>query len=315
MNKKQAACILDLKDVSNLETVKKQYRKIMHLVHPDAGEKAESYPYTAQEINEAYTFLTKNIETDTGSSEDNKQEVDREQVFWNAEENLNAFCSRNIYHTVEDSDGEAIGDIVIAKGKYFWTQEEDFKSFQKSIFQCSKALLEDIDCRLRREDNLVRKTMFQAELTFLLAGQFVNSSNKLDSILGKPDKGIYYVPAMLEAEYVINIAPGALLYPKRINNHRIYVGDSEKEIGYISFDDDRLYFAIIPLAEQKILQYKLRVADKKNENTGRRKSRTAKKSKAYIMVDMWVRFRDDIDIGLPDSVNNRIEEILKEYSK
>mgnify|MGYP003326281864 CR=1 FL=1 len=35
-----------VKDVSDPEIIKKQYRKIMHLVHPDAGEKAEKYPYS-----------------------------------------------------------------------------------------------------------------------------------------------------------------------------------------------------------------------------------------------------------------------------
>ena len=60
MTRTQACRILGIDEDADRKEVKKKYRKLMHLVHPDAGVAENAlYRYTAQEINEAYAVLYK----------------------------------------------------------------------------------------------------------------------------------------------------------------------------------------------------------------------------------------------------------------
>ena len=58
--------ILGLKHNADKNMIKKRYRYLMHQVHPDANlsknpaQKKSDFKYSAQEINEAYSFLCKN---------------------------------------------------------------------------------------------------------------------------------------------------------------------------------------------------------------------------------------------------------------
>lgn len=321
MTIEDAIKILDILDDLNAENVKKQYRRLMHIAHPDAGESTEQCKYSAQEINEAYAFLMKKMdqlsEKNAGQvNRSNNNEKASHHYFWDADENANAYCERQIFHTVEDSEGEKIGDIVIAEGKYYWSAEEEFAMFQKSIFNCSKSLLEEIDAELNREENLTRKIAFQAEFTFLLAGQFVNSTAMLPEIVGNAENDIYHVAAMLEMENVSALQAKQTIYPDRVKNHRLYIKDENgNHLGYISFADDRLYYVLIPLMEQNVLQYKMSIAEK-TKVSPKRKGRVGTNNNAnYYPVDMWIRFRKDKMVGLPESINSRIEELLSEYRK
>ena len=53
------------------------------------------------------------------------------------------------------------------------------------------------------------------------------------------------------------------LSPAYLKNHRLFVRNKTgKESGYISFKDDRLYYIIIPLLEQKSAQVKIKIPKK-----------------------------------------------------
>lgn len=55
-----------------------------------------------------------------------------------------------------------------------------------------------------------------------------------------------------------------VIYPAGITNHRLYVRNRSGEIlGYLSFKDDRLYYVVIPLFEQKAVQVKMQVEERK----------------------------------------------------
>ena len=63
MTVQQAYKIFDVRsDITKME-LKKRYRRLMHMVHPDAvlnrdkSNKENVYRYSAYEINEAYTVL------------------------------------------------------------------------------------------------------------------------------------------------------------------------------------------------------------------------------------------------------------------
>ena len=54
--------ILGITPGTDLTDIKKKYRQLMHRVHPDTEAfSTRTYDFTAQEINEAYDFLRKNM--------------------------------------------------------------------------------------------------------------------------------------------------------------------------------------------------------------------------------------------------------------
>ena len=62
MTKAMAYKILGITSGTALTDIKKKYRQLMHRVHPDTEAfSTRAYDFTAQEINEAYDFLRKNM--------------------------------------------------------------------------------------------------------------------------------------------------------------------------------------------------------------------------------------------------------------
>ena len=62
MTKAMAYKILGITPGTDLTDIKKKYRQLMHRVHPDTETfSTRACDFTAQEINEAYDFLLKNM--------------------------------------------------------------------------------------------------------------------------------------------------------------------------------------------------------------------------------------------------------------
>ena len=121
MTVQQAYKIFDVRsDITKME-LKKRYRRLMHMVHPDAvlnrdkSNKENVYRYSAYEINEAYTVLfnqtgqeslKSNYKYDYKYSEYDEKyygtDQENEEYDFTAPENEHAFCQRNVYHYAED---------------------------------------------------------------------------------------------------------------------------------------------------------------------------------------------------------------------
>lgn len=184
MIKEMAYKILGLTPGTNFTEIKKKYRQLMHRVHPDTEAfSTRSYDFTAQEINEAYDFLRKNMPDDRfrkynkNTASDRKRhgkttyhqsyyeenacsDATTKQMKWDAPLNENAYTARTVYHYAEDADGEIIGSFPAATGKYLWILEEDFPLFLKSMFECSKHLLDEIDRKIKRENTPAMQLKF-----------------------------------------------------------------------------------------------------------------------------------------------------------
>ena len=118
--------------------------------------------------------------------------------------------------------------------------EEDFKLFSLSILRCAKQLL---DAREEAEKQRPKKP--QPE-TFRLSAMVETWDSHLRLKLGQP------------------------LFPSRMSCHRLYLKDGEnREAGYLSFSDDRLYYGVIPLMEQRRVQVRAEVSRKQPEDLGR----------------------------------------------
>ncbi|MDE6607592.1 MAG: J domain-containing protein [Lachnospiraceae bacterium] len=317
MTVKEAYNILGLPFGTELHEIKKKYKKLMMQVHPDASVHAkETYAYSAQEINTAYSTLKEKSTTGTKrgtcSKKDNSTK-EPQPVMWDAPINQSAYKEREVLQYVTDYEGTVLGNFCVAKGKYLWTTEEDFPLFLLSIYRCSKQLLDEIDTSLHREEVSVIRHQFQTELTYLLAQQFIAGTALLKE-LAKEEKSdqnghrIFLLSSMLESSDKTDaLKPGEALYPSRLKKHRLYLKyKTGKEAGYLSFSDDRLYYVVIPLFEQRAVRIKIQAAEKQPQ-------KQRKTTAAYQNLDLWIKIRDNDITRMPENLNLQIEQLLEKY--
>ena len=312
MNKSQARKILGLDGSEDKREIKKKYRKLMHEHHPDNSDSDDSK--LAAKINTAYELIMKDYaDSPNNQSSHNSQSPKRSNSRktsrpqhrpWSAKENKNAFCARPILHEVEDFEGNNLGTIEIARGKYIWTKDEEFSMFLKSLYETSKELLDNARPSLFFELPEIIKQKYLADLTYLLTGQFIDSSLTLNE-LALVDADSYKVNAMVELESgVTPPKAGSMLYPAGVSNHRLYLRNKAGEIvGYLSFKDDRLYYVVIPLFEQKKAQVKMIVADSVQRN---------RRGNKYADIDLWIRVLPT-ETSEIESTNNQIRNLLEKY--
>ena len=215
--------------------------------------------------------------------------------------------------------------FTIARGKYLWSQDEEFPLFLKSVYQCGSELLKEADASQKREPDDSRRQRALGELTYLLAQQFIDVRSSLDELAkavtvgdgftGRSTDRIWFLPAMLEygprSSYTGRELPktGDLLYPSELRHRRLFLKDvSGEELGYLSFKDDRLYYIVIPLFEQRRVQVRIRVSE------GPASQGKAKNTSFYQNLDLYIRLDPLQHQFLPENLNLQIEKILREYS-
>ena len=118
-----------------------------------------------------------------------------------------------------------------------------------------------------------------------------------------PDADIYSIASMLElAADAPVLCSGTTLYPSHIRNHRLFLTTkSGKNAGYVSFRDDRLYYIIIPLFEQKRAQVKIEIS--------------AAQDWKYKNLDFLIKIPHNNAGTFPENINLQIEGLLAEYAK
>ena len=289
----------------------------MMQVHPDVSLLSQkSYRYSAQEINNAYAVLMKESESGIdNNSYDGKRHgsKNKKNAAWDAPVNENAFMEREVLQYVEDYDGTVLGTYCVAKGKYLWKTDEDFPLFLRSMYQCSKELLDDIDEKFCSDEAGAKRQQIQAELTYLLAQQFIDALALLTELAEEEEIGpngdkIFYLSSMLElTNRAVSVKAGEAVYPSRLRKHKLYLKNQDgQELGYLSFSDDRMYYLMIPLFEQKRVQVKIQAAEIKAEKRQRVADR-------YQKLHLWIKLLA-VDSRMPESLNLQIEKLLTDYS-
>ncbi len=370
MTRQEACRVLGVSGTCETGKLKKRYRQLLHLVHPDAAafrsesrkcseENAETmpsvpeeelYPYGIHEIQKAYAVLTgaETAEQDSPRSGGTEREDDPDawirrdpeyaKAVWDAEENPDAFCDREILQNIEDIDGHILGTFTLIRGKFLWNPEEEFHLFLQSITKAVGKLLQDTEDSAELQaygenrnpweddryaateaDREMLKLTMQKQLIYLLAQQYIDAANTLDQLVqtqkGKNGKEtIYYIPSMLEtAGRSVQLAPGETLLPHRVEQHRLFVKNDQGEpLGYLSFPDDRMYYLVVPLFEQKRVQVKIRVYQ--SEAREGKLSAGNHRYGSRIRIRLWLRFKSSAS-GSPENISSQIRELLEEYRK
>lgn len=134
MDKQTAMRILCLEGGESDKEIKTQFRKMLHIHHPDvAGNDNPSADDMVRDLIEAYELLSGMIEP--------AGDVLRKD--WNAPINAKAGYNRSIYAAFSLFEEESFL-LEIAKGKYIWDpNEEDFEHFTKSVYNLAEGLLKE----------------------------------------------------------------------------------------------------------------------------------------------------------------------------
>lgn len=271
MSAEQAYKILAVPQSADIKAIKKKYRKLMLKVHPDSLKSGKNtYQYSAQEINEAYSIIIKNLSDNKMSSYFNNSSDDN-------------YSSEYTYYEEYYQD--------------YNTYASDGGNWDAPV-----------------NDNVyTSRAVIKAQLAYLLAQQYIDATytlNELITPVKQNNAQIFYIDSMLEMPANAPfLRAGMTLYPQSLKNHRLYLKTkSGNAAGYISFRDDRLYYIIIPLLEQKRAQVKVQIAARQDKNNTRHNVK-------YKNLDFWIRISDNNSGTFPESINMQIEEILTKYSK
>lgn len=306
MSPEKAREILELSDDSDKMEIRKQYRRLMRKYHPDVvGEKGEKHLRKVQYLIDAYHVLR------NGEAEDTKKSDGKYRWRWTGEWNRQAFCERKIY-LYYSMEAEETLYYEAAEGKYMWNpEEEEFPLFLISIRHAARSLAERVEagCRMYGENpgRGERRFRTEARLVHLLAQQFTDPLEVLhrtDTPETTDERGreIYHFRAWIGLIGAKTPARGEHLYPKGFHRNRILVMDSEGEtLGHLSFDEDYLYFCVIPLLKQKCAQIQMRV----------RGAKTAGK----VDVDFYFRLEKEKHGSRNGELNEEIQSVLDEYEK
>lgn len=296
MNKYKACEILGIKPDISVEDLKKRYHSLVMVTHPDSVAEHD-YPYEVHDINRAYEYMLAHL----GEEQIHHKVREDRRIRWNAPINPNAYAARPIYQYYEDKYGGRLGVMTVDHGPYMWIPDEEFSLFLKSLYHTAKEIIaqDDEAKHIDRSQDID----LMGDITYLISGQFFGTDMALSLMKWDKTTEAYYSKAMLElAAGIASPADGEILIPGRVRDHRLYLCDREnRELGYLTFKDDRLLFGIIPIFEKREVQLKVVVRDKsKFEGSARSGS---------VDLDLWLR-PYTVQTSDIESINLQIQRLL-----
>ena len=185
-----------------------------------------------------------------------------------------------------------------------------------------------------------RRLQIQGELAYLLAQQFIDARSMLPALAaqvsgtthvsgttqaaGTPqtsdmiqDPPVYEIPAMLELSPGRRMPAGeTVLLPSSLRKHRLYLKNaSGEELGYLSFRDDRLYYVVIPLFEQRRVQVKIHTCGTAGPQTSRASRSSASHAPVSRALSLQLRLLPDALASLPEDLNGQIRALLESFRR
>ncbi len=253
---------------------------------------------------------------------------------WTGRTNEKAFCERNVYQRYSMDVEETVRTdklyYRVARGRYLWDPAtEDFTLFVTSLHHATKELLEQTEERAAKKAGSAaaagvrnaeaERFQIQSKLFYHLSAQFTDPVQILKRI-AKPERTdesgrqIYHFHTSLGADAaqtayrrLTALQPGDVIYPLTFQENRILVcREKQYPLGHLFFEDDRLYFCVIPLLQEKLAQVQMKV----------RKVQILRKThpyKAKVDIDLYFRTENGIAEYKMRDRNLEIAEILNDY--
>lgn len=266
MTLKEAYKILGVSRKDDDREIKAKYKKLLILYHPDSnptGKRAPEDDEKIRQVIEAY----KKIKESEG-----KPCLDSYEFVWDAFENRAAFSERNIYVQFKMYD-EELPLSKMARGRFVWDPDmEEFRLFSKSVLEACKDIMADYSA-IPASDKI--KDIFHLMMQeYVLPADAARKLGKKVREVG--DKEVFAFngfvkenPADPKASIrVIGEPLNIFLQEDRAVIEEIVTG---KVLGTVSFDEDELYYVVLPLLEDmKVQAHALIIKVEKSCRSGNR---------------------------------------------
>ncbi len=327
----KACQLLGVDDADDSDYVKKRYRSLMQQYHPDSSGSDPRLVLRAQLINEAYAVIKKQMAGRKSSGSPGREAWQGPGGGgWDFPQNEDAFWPRDIYLSKAFYEDYRLDGYKIARGKYFWDAErEDFNHLLLSLNQLCSDRLEEIERRYAiynvGDYGLAgQQAAYKARIFHLLVQQFIDPIDSLHKTyrindMDRKGRSIFLFPASVavsDQDQTLAAAgrleAGDRLYPAAIRDNRIWVRDDKGfDLGYISFEDDSLYYMVIPALATRSGTVKLSVRDQAGGLPGRT-------GKARIDIDFYLRLEQEEEDrarrkDMEQERNRTIRRLLMEY--
>lgn len=250
MKHTEACRILGIAPEDSEIEIKRKYRKLMMIYHPDASGDREDIRMS-QEINEAYRFLRTH----------GLAGIEESGAKWQAELNPRAYAKRSIFVDYSFLDGR-IPIRKVAHGQYLWDPYlEEFSMLAKSVSEAVTEILEERfrDAWMWDAADVSSETMMdrQIRLFHFLMQEFiepVDCVRKLGQLAERKGSLCRY-----EFAGAVGISDGRVLqyllehdvpetvFGEERGNRILLYNDSGIVLGNLSYDDDRYYYVVNPI--------------------------------------------------------------------
>jgi hypothetical protein len=244
MTLKEAYKILGVSKENTDREIKAKYKKLLIMYHPDSAPTRKRNPEDDEIIRkviEAYRKIRK--------SED-EPSFEPYEFTWDAFENKRAFSERNIFFQFKIYD-EDLPPSKMARGRFVWDPDmEEFPLFAKSVLEACKEVMTDHDVtpapgKVKDIFNLMMQEYVLPADAARKVGKLIREDDNLE---------VYSFSGFIKDESGTSRESGKncgeplkiYLREDRAVVEEIVTG---KVLGSISFDEDELYYVVLPLLE------------------------------------------------------------------
>ncbi|WP_022779893.1 DnaJ domain-containing protein [Butyrivibrio sp. AE3009] len=244
MTLKEAYKILGVSKENTDREIKAKYKKLLIMYHPDSDPTRERAPEDDEKIRqviEAYKKIRKS---------EGEPYFEPYEFTWDAFENKSAFSERNIFFQFKIYD-EALPPSKMARGRFVWDPDmEEFPLFAKSVLEACKDVMTDHD--VTPAPDKIKDIFHLMMQEYILPADAARKIGK--KIREDGDKEVYYFSGFIKDELSssreskINCGEPLNIY---LREDRAVVEEivTGRMMGSISFDEDELYYVVLPLLE------------------------------------------------------------------
>ncbi len=275
MTLKEAYKIIGASKEDSDREIKTKYKKLLILYHPDSDPTRKRNPEDDEKIRQVIEAYRKIRESEGESY------FDTYEFTWDALENKEAFAARNIYFQFKMYD-EELPLSKMARGKFVWDPDmEEFRLFSKSVLEACKDVI--ADCGTTLIADKVKNIFHLMMQEYVLPADAARKIGKL--VREDKDKEVYSFNGYIKNDSsdmkasapIIGEPLNIFLREDRAVVEEIVTG---KTVGNVSFDQDELYYVVLPLLEDPKVESHATI--KKVEN-GRKGS-----SRMHVVIELSI---------------------------
>ena len=244
MTLREAYKILGVSKENTDREIKAKYKKLLIMYHPDSDPTRKRNPEDEEKIRQVIEAYKKIKESE------GEPYFEPYEFTWDAFENKRAFSERNIFVQFKIYD-EALPPSKMARGRFVWDPDmEEFSLFAKSVLEACKEVMTDYD--VTPAPDKVKEIFHLMMQEYVLPADVARKIGK--KIREDGDLEIYSFSGFIKEELGSNCESklnsgeplNIYLREDRAVVEEIVTG---RILGSISFDEDELYYVVLPLLE------------------------------------------------------------------